>query len=500
MMTDWAGLPATYGDVLRRAMDSLFRTFENFSEGTFIVDADARVVWINKRYAARFGFSDPQQAIGRDCEAVIPNSLMREVVKTGKPILLDILETDREPLVVTRLPLKDDAGETVGAVGFALFDELKALTPLFSHYSRVQEELIATRQSLAQARRAKYTFGSFVGTSAASLEVKRQARRAAQLESPVLLLGETGTGKELLAHAIHGGSARANQPLVTVNVAAIPDTLLEVEFFGAAPGAYTGADRKGRVGKFELANGGTLFLDEIGDMPLPLQGKLLRVLQDKEFEPLGSNRIVRADVRIIAATSADLPALVATGRFRADLFYRLNVLTIHAPALRERASDIEALAYAMLEDLSTQARGARHFELQDDALRLLCSYEWPGNVRELRNTLERAVMLADSERIDARALAPFIGPAQGGYRPHGSMASEVRTSEAASRATPGATSGATSGAPEAMPWSDAMAAFEKRYLGDALRANGGRVIETAAQIGMGRATLYKKIAAYGIEV
>ncbi|MFM0098523.1 sigma 54-interacting transcriptional regulator [Paraburkholderia nemoris] len=488
MMNDWAGLPATYGDVLRRAMDSLFRTFENFSEGTFIVDAEARVVWINKRYAARFGFSDPEQAIGRDCEEVIPNSLMREVVKTGKPILLDILETGREPLVVTRLPLKDDAGETVGAVGFALFDELKALTPLFSHYSRVQEELIATRQSLAQARRAKYTFGSFVGTSAASLEVKRQARRAAQLESPVLLLGETGTGKELLAHAIHGGSARANWPLVTVNVAAIPDTLLEVEFFGAAPGAYTGADRKGRVGKFELANGGTLFLDEIGDMPLPLQGKLLRVLQDKEFEPLGSNRIVRADVRIIAATSADLPALVAAGRFRADLFYRLNVLTIQAPALRERSSDIEALAYAMLEDLSAQARGASHFELQDDALRLLCSYEWPGNVRELRNTLERAVVLSDSERIDARALAPFIGPAQSGHRLLVSTDSEAHASDLASEAS------------EATSWSDAMAAFEKRFLGDALRANGGRVIETAMQIGMGRATLYKKIAAYGIEV
>ncbi|WP_176060919.1 sigma 54-interacting transcriptional regulator [Paraburkholderia sp. BCC1876] len=490
MMNDWAGLPATYGDVLRRAMDSLFRTFENFSEGTFIVDAEARVVWINKRYAARFGFSDPQQAIGRDCEAVIPNSLMREVVKTGKPILLDILETDREPLVVTRLPLKDDAGNTVGAVGFALFDELKALTPLFSHYSRVQQELIATRQSLAQARRAKYTFGSFVGTSAASLEVKRQARRAAQLESPVLLLGETGTGKELLAHAIHGGSARANQPLVTVNVAAIPDTLLEVEFFGAAPGAYTGADRKGRVGKFELANGGTLFLDEIGDMPLPLQGKLLRVLQDKEFEPLGSNRIVRADVRIIAATSADLPALVAAGRFRADLFYRLNVLTIQAPPLRERASDIEALAYAMLEDLSTQARGSNHFELQDDALRLLCSYGWPGNVRELRNTLERAVMLSDSERIDARALAPLIGMAHG-------VGVGVGTAVGAASATHA--SGTPTGAAEPASWSDAMAAFEKRFLSDALRANGGRVIDTAAQIGMGRATLYKKIAAYGID-
>jgi transcriptional regulator with PAS, ATPase and Fis domain len=308
----------------------------------------------------------------------------------------------------------------------------------------------------------------------------------------VLLLGETGTGKELLAHAIHGGSARANQPLVTVNVAAIPDTLLEVEFFGAAPGAYTGADRKGRVGKFELANGGTLFLDEIGDMPLPLQGKLLRVLQDKEFEPLGSNRIVRADVRIIAATSADLPALVAAGRFRADLFYRLNVLTIHAPPLRERASDIEALAYAMLEDLSTQARGASHFELQDDALRLLCSYGWPGNVRELRNTLERAVMLSDSERIDARALAPFIGSAHGGgHRPNTPLPEALSTPPAA---------GAQASAPEPASWSEAMAAFEKRFLSDALRANGGRVIETANQIGMGRATLYKKIAAYGIDV
>jgi transcriptional regulator with PAS, ATPase and Fis domain len=310
----------------------------------------------------------------------------------------------------------------------------------------------------------------------------------------VLLFGETGTGKELLAHAIHGGSARANQPLVTVNVAAIPDTLLEVEFFGAAPGAYTGVDRKGRVGKFELSNGGTLFLDEIGDMPLPLQGKLLRVLQDKEFEPLGSNRIVRADVRIIAATSADLPALASAGRFRADLFYRLNVLTIHAPPLRERSSDIEALAYAILEDLSTQARAGSHFELQDDALRLLCSYAWPGNVRELRNTLERAVMLSDSERIDARTLAPFIGSAQPGGRRL--QATEV----AAPTQPPSQAPGAIDGMPGPASWSDAMAAYEKRFLSDALRANGGRVIDTASQIGMGRATLYKKIAAYGIEV
>jgi transcriptional regulator with PAS, ATPase and Fis domain len=276
---------------------------------------------------------------------------------------------------------------------------------------------------------------------------------------------------------------------VTVNVAAIPDTLLEVEFFGAAPGAYTGAERRGRVGKFELAHGGTLFLDEIGDMPLPLQGKLLRVLQDQEFEPLGSNRIVRTDVRIVAATSADLPALVAVGRFRADLFYRLNVLTIRAPSLRARRSDIEALAYSILEELSAPGRGGhgRHFELQDDALRLLAAHDWPGNVRELRNTLERAVMLADTERIDARTLAPFIGAAA---LPAPGLAIEGDGGAAHSRAQ----------AERSDSYTQAMTDFERRFLCDALRATGGRVAEAAARIGMGRATLYKKIAALGIEI
>ena len=270
-----------YESVRALTMRSLFDMLDRSSEGTVVVDRDARIVWMNQHYAARFGFSDPQDAIGRDCEEVIPNSLLREVVTSGEPILLDIMETERDPLVVTRLPISDLRGNVIGAVGFALFDELKALTPLFSHYSRLQAELIATRQSLAQAqaRRAKYNFSSFVGNSPASLEVKRLARRA-PLDAPVLLLGETGTGKELLAHAIHGASGRADKPLVTVNVAAIPDTLLEVEFFGAAAGA-TGADRKGRVGKFELAHGGTLFLDEIGDLQLPLQGKLLRALQER---------------------------------------------------------------------------------------------------------------------------------------------------------------------------------------------------------------------------
>ena len=173
------------------------------------------------------------------------------------------------------------------------------------------------------------------------METKRLARRAAQIAAPVLLRGETGTGKELIAHAIHAGGPRAERPFVPVNVAAIPDTLLEAEFFGVAPGAYTGAERKARPGKLELADGGTLFLDEIGDMPLALQAKLLRVLQDQEFEALGSNRVHRVDVRVITATSRDLEAMVRDGAFRKDLFYRLNVLNIPIPALRDRIGDLE---------------------------------------------------------------------------------------------------------------------------------------------------------------
>jgi transcriptional regulator with PAS, ATPase and Fis domain len=481
-------LLADYDHVRRLAMQSLFKTLENFSEGTVIVDRNARVVWINRDYAARFGFDDPQAVIGLDCEAVIPNSMMREVVQTGEPILLDILETDRDSIVVTRLPIKDDDGETIGAVGFVLFNEIKGLSPLVSQYARLRAELISTRHSLAQVRRPKYSFSSLIGTSAASLEVKRQARRAARLASPVLLLGETGTGKELLAHAIHGASGRADGPLVTVNVAAIPDTLLELEFFGAEAGAYTGADRKGRIGKFELASGGTLFLDEIGDMPFALQGKLLRVLQEQEFEPLGSNRIVRADVRIIAATSADLSALVAQGKFRADLYYRLNVLTIRVPPLRERLIDIEAIASAIVDKLAAET-GAGHLELDRDALAVLCAYAWPGNVRELRNTLERAVLFSESARIDARSLARFIGDGQGEAIAQGGGAS-VSTS---------APNGLSEGT-EASSYSDAMREFERRFLSDALRAAGGHVAQAAARIGMARATLYRRIVALGIEV
>ncbi len=466
--------------VHRHAMQSLFASLEGLCEGTLVVDRDARVVWINERYAARFGLRSAQEAIGQEVERVIPSSLMREVVTSGQPILLDILETSGRSFVVTRLPVKDDLGQVIGAVGLALYDNLKPLSPLFSKFLALQAELDKTRKSLQQARRTRYTFSNFIGMSPACLEVKRQARRAANLDSPVLLLGETGTGKELLAQAIHAASPRAHQPFIALNVAAIPDTLLETEFFGVAPGAYTGADRRGRDGKFTLADGGTLFLDEIGDMPLVLQAKLLRVLQEGEFEPVGSNRVVKANVRIVAATSTDLPALVESGKFRADLFYRLNVLMLQVPPLRDRLTDLPQLCEAILEQLSIQT-GAAQREVGADALALFRAQPWKGNVRELRNVLERAAMLSDDLILGEAAFRPVLPG--GGAR--GRASEPVLPVE-----TP---------TPVAIPkHADAMAAFERRLLVDALAACGGRVSEAARQLGLGRATLYKKLTALGL--
>jgi len=451
-----------------KAMQSMFDCFEGLCEGTVIVDREARVIWINDRYAARLNI-DPVKAIGQEIEALIPNSLMRQVVMTGQPILIDLLEAADQTFVVMRMPFRDEAGEVAGAVGFALFSHYESLKPLFDRFSRLQSDLARAHKKLAEARRTKYTFSSFIGDSPATMEVKRLARRAAQLQAPVLLHGETGTGKELLAQAIHAGGPRADKPFVSVNMAAIPETLMEAEFFGVAPGAYTGAERKHRPGKFELAQGGTLFLDEIGDLPLPLQAKLLRVLQEHECEPLGSNRVIWVDVRILAATSRDLEAMVEEGRFRKDLFYRLNVLNIPLPPLRERLGDLELLCEHLLEKTALE-NGTSARELSPEAIACLRRHAWPGNVRELRNVLERAVMNTDEVRLE---VAEFKGLVKAPVDP-------------------------PPGGPRTLPettYTQAMAVAERQILQSALSASQGKVVDAARRLGIGRATFYKRMNA-----
>ncbi len=489
-----AEFPLDADGVLRMAAQSLFETLAQASEGMMVVDRNHRIVWISegyKRFLPALGFGNEGEFVGRRVEEVVPNSMMAHVIDSGRPILVDLLTNKAGTFLVSRLPLRNAVGEVVGAVGLVLLDHPETnMQPLISKFGRLQRELDEARRELAaeqvKNRRPKYTIASFIGSSPAALEVKRQARRVAQTDSTVLLLGETGTGKELLAHAIHAASARAAKPLVSINIAAVPDTLLEAEFFGVAPGAYTGADRKGREGKFKLADGGTLFLDEIGDMPLALQSKLLRVLQEQELEPLGSNTVLQVDVRVIAATSRDLTAMVAAGEFRADLFYRLNVLPIRVPSLRERREDIEALADALGEDIARRS-GMPHKLLSTEALDWLARQPWPGNIRELRNVLEQASLMSDE---------PLLGPPdfEAALRP---VAGSVPTPTAPRRSEAGLTQqpplAAADPAQPLRPLPELIAQLERDAIAQALNLTGGNRVATARLLQISRASLYERL-------
>ncbi len=254
------------------------------------------------------------------------------------------------------------------------------------------QSLRTQHRYLLAERDEEFSHYGIVGRSRRMQEVIRTADMVAQTKSTVLITGETGTGKELVARAIHARSAERDRPLIKVNCAAIPETLLESELFGHEKGSFTGADRQ-RIGRFEMAHKGTIFLDEIGDMGLPLQAKLLRVLQEREFEPLGSERSQRVDVRVIAATNRDLRQMVADNQFQEDLYYRLNVIPVVIPPLRERREDIAVLVDHFIKK-HTQRAGKRIDNSEPGVLERLQAYDWPGNVRELENTIERAVVLA----------------------------------------------------------------------------------------------------------
>jgi transcriptional regulator with PAS, ATPase and Fis domain len=470
-MKDSPRLPRDAASIRKLAARSMFDLFSSMSEGMMLVDRAGRVVWINdsyKKFLPALGFDRAEDFVGRPVEEVVPNTLMPLVIESGKPILVDLLTNKAGTFVVSRIPLRDEAGEVIGALGMVLFDHPETtLQPLIAKFARLQKDLDEARRELAAQRRTKYTLASFIGSSLAALEVKRQARRAAQTDSTVLLLGETGTGKELLAHAIHAASARAAEPFVGLSLAAVPETLLEAEFFGVAPGAYTGAERKGREGKFKVADKGTLFLDEAGDMPLALQAKLLRVLQEQEIEPLGSNRVIKVDVRVIAATSRDLKALVAAGRFREDLYYRLSVLPVRLPALRERLADLEALAENLLESIAARS-GMPQRELAPSGLAALAAYPWPGNIRELRNVLEQAAMLTDHARLSAEDFAAVLTAAEAPIEER--KAGSLR------------------------PLPQLIAELEQSSIASALAATGGNKVSAAKMLGISRATLYDKLA------
>jgi two-component system, NtrC family, nitrogen regulation response regulator NtrX len=332
---------------------------------------------------------------------------------------------------------------------------------------RLESQLFELRQQLD----ARYLM---VGESPALQRLREEIRQAAPSNGRVLIFGENGTGKELVARQVHAQSQRAALPFVEVNCAAIPEELIESELFGHTKGAFTGA-LAARKGKFELADGGTLFLDEIGDMSLKTQAKVLRALQEQRIEPVGGSASVEVDVRVIAATNKDLEAEIRGGRFREDLYFRLNVIPFEVPPLRERREDIPLLVRHFMQLLSAE-HGRRAREVSEEALEALAHLSWPGNVRELRNILERLVIMTPGERIELRHLPASLGAA-------------------AARAAGGEEPQAESGDASLLAARDA---FERRYILQRYRECGGNMSRTAESLGVERSNLYRKMKAFGL--
>jgi two-component system nitrogen regulation response regulator NtrX len=336
-----------------------------------------------------------------------------------------------------------------------------------------QRQLEAEVRTLKRQLDKRYVM---VGESPAMRQLREEIAQAAPSNGRALIFGENGTGKELVARAIHAQSLRTREPFVEVNCAAIPEELIESELFGHAKGAFTGAHAS-RKGKFELADGGTLFLDEIGDMSLKTQAKVLRALQEQTIEPVGGAGSIKVDVRVIAATNKDLEKEIEAGTFRDDLYFRLNVIPFHVPPLRERREDIPVLARHFVEVLSAE-HGRRPKPLAPEAVERLAGLPWPGNVRELRNIIERLVIMAPGEQIELRHLPSSLLEAL----PPGAAGAAVAAASVA-----GATSLAA-----------AREEFERQFILGRYRECGGNMSRTAEALGVERSNLYRKMKGYGL--
>ncbi|EAX47964.1 sigma54 specific transcriptional regulator, Fis family [Thermosinus carboxydivorans Nor1] len=387
-------------EYVKNLKSTLESAIESMFEGFVAVDKNGYITMMNQAYGEFLGV-DAKEVIGRHVTEVIENTRMHIVAQTGKPEIGEVQRIGKHAVVVTRKPIIQD-GEVVGAVGKILFKDVKDFKMLARKLNSLQSELEYYKEELRKVHGGKYTIESIVGQSEKMEWLKTIAAKAAKGNSTVLILGESGTGKELFAHAIHNASARRHGPFIKVNCAALPESLLESELFGYDEGAFTGARKGGKPGKIELANGGTFFLDEIGDMTLAMQAKLLRVLQEREIERVGGTKTNKVDVRIIAATNRDLEKMIERGEFRQDLYYRLNIISLHIPPLRERKEDIPLLCTALLKKINVQVQ---HWVdgVSPEAMELLLAYDWPGNVRELENVLERAVNLMEE---DERQILP----------------------------------------------------------------------------------------------
>lgn len=387
---------------LNRDLDSLNLAFDALDEWVVVVDHSAKIQFLNLPYAQFLGIKR-EESYGCHVVDVIENTQMHSVLKSGQKELSRLQKIRGRHMIANRYPIRQ-AGKVIGAIGFVLYHDTHQWQQINTQIKALVSDLDYYRRALDKEQTgAHYHLNDLIGRSPAIQNVNERIKKVAGGDASVLIRGESGTGKELYAHALHLLSERSKGPFIKINCAAIPEHLLESELFGYAEGAFTGAKRGGKQGKFQLANKGTLFLDEIGDMPLSMQAKLLRVLQDREVEAVGSNQLVKIDVRLVTATHQPLEKLVESNEFREDLYYRINVVSVALPPLRDRREDIPALAEHFLTRLANRT-GRRAPKLTVDALTRMLEYGWPGNVREMENAIESAFYLSQGYKISLQAL------------------------------------------------------------------------------------------------
>ncbi len=448
-----------YIDILDTMMSTL-------NECVVVIDEKGIITMMSNAYKEFLGCINPE---GKFVEDIIENTRMNKIIQIGNVEIGDVQYVKGSKMIAMRVPLKKD-GKVVGAVGKIMFKDINDFYTLSKKLNNLEKEIEFYKNQLGKERKAKYSIENIIGESAKIEEVKSIAERVAKTSSNVLITGDSGTGKELFAHAIHNASKRQLSPFVKVNCAAIPAELMEAEFFGYEEGAFTGAKKGGKIGKFELANGGTIFLDEIGDMPVEMQVKLLRVIQEREIERVGGNVLKKIDVRIIAATNKNIEDTIKEGKFREDLYYRLNVMKIILPSLRERKDDIPMLANSLRIKIANRL-GIYVEGISKKALECLVNYDWPGNIRELENVIERAVNLLDSDLLIKLEHLP-----------------ERLTKHKFKRYTS-----------EGKLLKEVVEEVEKEIILECLKKTNWNKNRSAQLLGISRAGLYKKIEEYKLE-
>ncbi len=462
--------------------------FLNFDyDGIIIVDRNGIVVMVNQAFAKVLN-STPQAMIGKHVDQVYLNSQpshMPVLMETGKPEIGITHYFNGKQVYASRFPLIKD-GKVIGSMGKIIFKDIREVPLIAKQLQTAPETRRLNRNLTGNEALFKYDVNSIVGQSSRMVELKETILRVAQKNSNVLLRGESGTGKELFAHAIHSASSRRYAPFVKVNCAAIPEHLLESELFGYAEGAFTGAIKGGQIGKFEQAHTGTIFLDEVGDMPLYMQAKILRVLQEKELTPLGSTTPKTVDARVVAATNSNLEQLVKEGKFREDLYYRLNVVAISIPALRERMEDIFSITKNFIDLFNAE------FELEvagldAETLDIFRQYTWPGNIRELRNVIESAFNVVVGPLITRAHLPDLLSRL---FPPVGmeTEAASIQGIEKFIRASLGT-----------KEIGRIMDDFERALIREAIESCRGNKLQAAQLLGISRQGLYKKLHKYADE-